>query len=56
MSQATCRWGILGSANIARKNWKAIRNADNSTLVAVASRERSRAPALHRRVPGQQRP
>ncbi|MFI4981964.1 MAG: Gfo/Idh/MocA family oxidoreductase, partial [Nevskiales bacterium] len=43
MAQATCRWGILGSANIARKNWKAIHNAGNSALVAVASRERSRA-------------
>jgi predicted dehydrogenase len=38
-----CRWGILGSANIARKNWKAIHNSGNSTLVAVASRDRARA-------------
>jgi predicted dehydrogenase len=38
-----CRWGILGTANIARKNWKAIRNSGNSTLVAVASRDRGRA-------------
>src|SRR4029077_10669150 len=29
--------------NIARKNWKAIRNAGNSALVAVASRDRDRA-------------
>jgi len=35
--------GILGAANIARKNWKAIRFAENATLTAVASREPSRA-------------
>ena len=39
----TCRWGILGTANIARKNWRAIRNAGNSTLTAVASRDRAKA-------------
>jgi predicted dehydrogenase len=43
MAQAPCRWGILGTANIARKNWKAIRNAGNSALVAVASRDAGRA-------------
>jgi predicted dehydrogenase len=43
MTQPFCRWGILGTANIARKNWKAIRNAGNSALVAVASRDRARA-------------
>jgi len=39
-----CRWGILGTAGIARKNWQAIRLAGNASLVAVASRslERSR--------------
>ena len=38
------RWGILGTARIARKNWKAIWHSGNSTLIAVASRdvERSR--------------
>jgi predicted dehydrogenase len=40
---ASCRWGILGTANIARKNWKSILNADNSTLTAVASRSLERA-------------
>src|SRR5688572_18063309 len=40
-----CRWGILGAANIARKNWKAIRMAENATLTAVASREPARAKA-----------
>ena len=43
MQQSICRWGILGTANIARKNWQAIRNAGNSSLVAVASRNRTRA-------------
>jgi predicted dehydrogenase len=43
MPQPLCRWGILGTANIAHKNWKAIRNAENSALVAVASRDRDRA-------------
>jgi predicted dehydrogenase len=38
-----CRWGILGTANIARKNWQAIRNAGNATLIALASRDRGRA-------------
>ncbi len=43
MSGPLCRWGILGTAHIARKLWKAIRNAGNSALVAVASRDRERA-------------
>lgn len=43
MAEAPCRWGILGAANIARKNWKAIRNAGNAVLIAVASRDRARA-------------
>ena len=42
MSQRVCRWGILGAAFIARKNWQAIRNASNCTLLAVASRDRQR--------------
>ncbi|MDW8196589.1 MAG: Gfo/Idh/MocA family oxidoreductase [Gemmataceae bacterium] len=45
MSTNPCRWGILGAANIARKNWKAIRLAGNATLTAVASRDKSRAKA-----------
>jgi predicted dehydrogenase len=38
------RWGFLSTAQIGRKNWKAIRNSGNGTIVAVASRnvERSR--------------
>ena len=39
MQKTICHWGILGTANIARKNWQAIRNAPNCTLTAVASRE-----------------
>ena len=36
------RWGILGAAEIARKNWKAIREAADM-IVAVASRDGERA-------------
>ena len=43
MASSICRWGIMGAANIARKNWKAIRLAENATLTAVASREPARA-------------
>lgn len=43
---AVCRWGILGTANIARKNWKAIRLAGNSTITAVASRDTAKARAF----------
>jgi len=38
-----CRWGILGTAEIARKNWQAIKNSGNGKLVAVASRDADRA-------------
>ncbi len=43
MAAPLCRWGILGTASIARKNWQAIRNSGNSVLVAVASRDAARA-------------
>lgn len=43
MPSPVCRWGILGTANIARKNWKAMRLSGNSTLVAVASRDVAKA-------------
>lgn len=43
MSPRPLRWGILGTANIARKNWHAIHNSGNGVLVAVASRDRKRA-------------
>ena len=39
MTDRICRWGILGAADIARKNWQAIRCAGNCTLAAVASRD-----------------
>lgn len=42
-TEKLCRWGILGAANIARKNWDAIRHAENATLVAVASRSKPKA-------------
>jgi predicted dehydrogenase len=38
-----CRWGILGTAGIARKNWQAIALAENASLTAVASRTLDRA-------------
>jgi predicted dehydrogenase len=40
---AVCRWGILGTAGIARKNWKAISLAGNARLTAVASRSLDRS-------------
>jgi len=43
MSENICRWGILGSAGIARKNWQSIKNSGNATLVGVASRSIDRA-------------
>lgn len=38
-----CRWGILGAATIARKNWQAIRLSGNGVVRAVASRDADRA-------------
>jgi predicted dehydrogenase len=43
MAGQLCRFGILGTSNIARKNWDAIRNSGNATLVSVGSRSRQRA-------------
>ncbi|MCH1408341.1 MAG: Gfo/Idh/MocA family oxidoreductase [Verrucomicrobiales bacterium] len=43
MSKEICRWGILGTAGIARKNWQAIRLSGNGELVAVGSRTEERA-------------
>ncbi len=44
MDSRVCRWGILGTAGIARKNWQALALTGNSAVTAVASRtlERSR--------------
>jgi len=46
MSPTHCRWGILGAAMIAQKNWQAIRDAGNATLVAVASRDVAKSAAF----------
>ncbi|MEY2408414.1 MAG: hypothetical protein QOF48_1084 [Verrucomicrobiota bacterium] len=43
MSAPLFRWGILGTAQIARKNWQAIYHSGNGTVAAVASRERLRS-------------
>jgi predicted dehydrogenase len=43
MSEPKLRWGILGAANIAQKNWKAIWNSGNGRIVAVASRDLERS-------------
>jgi predicted dehydrogenase len=46
MTPTHCRWGILGAAFIARKNWQSIRDAKNAQLIAVASRDIERAQAF----------
>ncbi|WP_437190589.1 Gfo/Idh/MocA family protein [Planctomicrobium sp. SH527] len=46
MSMKTCRWGIMGAAVIAQKNWQAIRNSGNAVVAAVASRDPSKAAAF----------
>ena len=43
MSKQVCRWGILGTAGIARKHWRGIRTAEGATITAVASRTREHA-------------
>lgn len=43
MNQNPIRWGILGTANIARRNWQAIHNSGNSVLTGVASRDLARS-------------
>jgi predicted dehydrogenase len=43
MESKVCRWGILGTAGIARKNWQAIALAGNARLAAVASRSLDRS-------------
>ena len=40
------RWGILSTAGIARRNWRAIRDSGNNRVVAVASRDISRSRAF----------
>ncbi len=43
MSTPKLRWGFLSTAGIARKNWKAIQQSGNSTVVAVASRNQEQS-------------
>jgi predicted dehydrogenase len=42
MDKPLLRWGVLGAANIAQKNWKAIWNSQNGRVAAVASRDLQR--------------
>jgi len=46
MSEGVIRWGILGTANIVRKNWLAILDSGNATVGAVASRDLERCQRL----------
>jgi predicted dehydrogenase len=41
-----CRWGILSTAGIAKKNWRAIAKSANGTVAAVASRRIESAQAF----------
>ncbi len=41
-----CRWGILSTAEIGKKNWQAIANAGNATIMAVASRNAEKSQAF----------
>ena len=43
MSEKNCRWGILSTAGIAKKNWHSIANSGNGQVVAVASRSIDKA-------------
>lgn len=42
-TEGKVRWGILSTAEIARKNWKAILNSGNGVVNAVASRDGQRS-------------
>jgi predicted dehydrogenase len=43
MTNRPFRWGILGTALIARKNWQAIFHTGDATITAVASRDLGRS-------------
>ncbi|MEQ1829888.1 MAG: Gfo/Idh/MocA family oxidoreductase, partial [Pirellula sp.] len=45
-SSSQCRWGILSTAGIAKKNWRAIAKSASGTVVAVASRRQDAASAF----------
>ena len=42
-TERKCRWGILGAATIARRNWLSILLSGNGEVAAVASRDAERA-------------
>ncbi|KAA5544291.1 Gfo/Idh/MocA family oxidoreductase [Roseiconus nitratireducens] len=60
MTSSPCRWGILSTAQIARKNWKAIALSGNGIVGGVSSRSASRAEQFiddcQREVPFDDRP
>ncbi len=43
MDKQVCRWGVLSTANITKKNWHSIVNSGNGRLVAIASRSTKKA-------------
>ena len=55
MTKPKLRWGILGPANIANKNWKAIWNSQNGRITAVASRDLERSRRFIDQCQGQAR-
>lgn len=60
MTEKLCRFGILGTAGIARKNWRGIHLSGNATVTAVASRDMASAEkfidACSNHTPQRQRP
>src|SRR5438132_2313708 len=53
MKEPKLRWGILSTAEIARKNWKAILNSGNGVVSAVASRDAQRSGDFIKRCQGE---
>ena len=41
-----CRWGIMSTAQIANKNWQAIKMSGNGVVAAIASRSEEKARAF----------
>ena len=46
MSERHLRWGILGTATIARKNWRAVRHSGVAVVAAVGSRDPAKSRAF----------
>lgn len=46
MPDRLCRWGLLSTAAISRKNWKSIALSAGGTITAVASRDRAKAASF----------